>query len=171
MPTVAVPRPPHPPPRQRPDRRDPRPRPVDPRRHHGPAQGDRRRSSARTPSLFEPGRPGTRWLRVQRGGYGRGDLFFKGENPPDGALLHYFLKAEPATPATLEISDPTGDRQDDLHPRRRPGRHQPRSPGTSASTRRPRPRRPWPPTSRSRSTRPSCGPTSRTNRRPRSRRP
>lgn len=58
--------------------------------------------------LFEAGKPGTRWLRVQRGGYGRGDLFFKGENPPDGALLHYFLKAAPAAPATLEISDPTG---------------------------------------------------------------
>jgi hypothetical protein len=58
--------------------------------------------------LFEPGRPGTRWLRVQRGGYGRGDLFFKGENPPDGALLHYFLKAVPEAPGTLEISDPAG---------------------------------------------------------------
>ncbi len=58
--------------------------------------------------LFEPGGPGTRWLRVQRGGYGRGDLFFKGENPPDGALLHYFLKAKPEGPGTLEISDPTG---------------------------------------------------------------
>ena len=58
--------------------------------------------------LFEVGKPGTRWLRVQRGGYGRGDLFFKGENPPDGALVHYFLKAAPAAAATLEISDPTG---------------------------------------------------------------
>ena len=64
--------------------------------------------------LFEPGRPGTRWLRVQRGGYGRGDLFFKGENPPDGALLHFFLKSATtgssatAAIATLEISDPAG---------------------------------------------------------------
>jgi hypothetical protein len=58
--------------------------------------------------LFEPGRPGTRWLRITRGGYGRGDLFFKGENPPDGALLHYYIKAKPAAGATLEITDVTG---------------------------------------------------------------
>ncbi len=56
-------------------------------------------------ALFDPGKPGTRWLRIQRGGYGRGDLFFKGENPPDGALLHFYLKAKPEATATLEISD------------------------------------------------------------------
>jgi photosystem II stability/assembly factor-like uncharacterized protein len=59
-------------------------------------------------ALFETARPGTRWLRIQRGGYGRGDLFFQGENPPDGALIHIYLKAKPAQPATLEISDPMG---------------------------------------------------------------
>ncbi len=59
-------------------------------------------------ALFEPGKAGTRWLRIQRGGYGRGDLFFKGENPPDGALIHYYLKAKPEQPATLEITDATG---------------------------------------------------------------
>ena len=42
------------------------------------------------------------------GGYGRGDFFFKGENPPAGALIHYFLKAKPAASATMEISDITG---------------------------------------------------------------
>ncbi len=57
-------------------------------------------------ALFEPERPGTRWLSIRRGGYGRGDLFFKGENPPDGALLHYYLRAKPGAPATLEIADP-----------------------------------------------------------------
>jgi hypothetical protein len=69
-------------------------------------------------ALFEPGRPGTRWLRIARGGYGRGDLFFKGENPPDGALINFYLKAKAVSsattgssamtgsPATLEISDP-----------------------------------------------------------------
>jgi photosystem II stability/assembly factor-like uncharacterized protein len=57
-------------------------------------------------ALFDPGKPGTRWLRVTRGGYGRGDLFFKGENPPEGALIHFYLKAKPAGPATLEIADP-----------------------------------------------------------------
>ncbi|MBP1660818.1 MAG: hypothetical protein H6P95_2010, partial [Candidatus Aminicenantes bacterium] len=61
-------------------------------------------------ALFEPGRPGTRWLRIQRGGYGRGDLFFKGENPPEGALINFYVKAKPeASPtATLEIADPAG---------------------------------------------------------------
>ncbi len=49
-------------------------------------------------------RPATRWLRIQRGGYGRGDLYFKGENPPTGGvgpLLH----EGPRVPATIEITD------------------------------------------------------------------
>jgi photosystem II stability/assembly factor-like uncharacterized protein len=58
--------------------------------------------------LFEPNKPGTRWLRIARGGYGRGDLFFKGENPPEGALVHFFVKAKPDATATLEIADPSG---------------------------------------------------------------
>jgi hypothetical protein len=44
----------------------------------------------------------------RRGGYGRGDLFFKGENPPFGALLNFFVKAKPAEPGTLEVFDATG---------------------------------------------------------------
>jgi len=59
-------------------------------------------------ALFEPAKPGTRWLRIQRGGYGRGDLYFKGENPPEGALINYYLKARAEASATLEISDPLG---------------------------------------------------------------
>ncbi len=59
-------------------------------------------------ALLEPGRPGTRWLSLARGGYGRGDLYFKGRNPPEGALLHYFLKDKPAAAPTLEIADPAG---------------------------------------------------------------
>ncbi len=31
-----------------------------------------------------------------------------GENPPDGAIVHYFLKAKPASPVTLEILDAKG---------------------------------------------------------------
>lgn len=58
--------------------------------------------------LYETSKPGTRWLQVGRGGYGRGDFFFKGENPPFGALLHFYLKAKPEKPATLEIADVTG---------------------------------------------------------------
>lgn len=61
--------------------------------------------------LFDNKRPGTRWLTVQRGGYGRGDLYFKGENPPLGALLSFYLKDKPASPATLEISDVGGQRR------------------------------------------------------------
>jgi photosystem II stability/assembly factor-like uncharacterized protein len=59
-------------------------------------------------ALLEPGRPGTRWLNLARGGYGRGDLYFKGQNPPEGVLLHYFLKDKPAASPTLEISDAAG---------------------------------------------------------------
>lgn len=61
--------------------------------------------------LFDNKRPGTRWLPIQRGGYGRGDLFFRGENPPQGAFIHFYLKDKPAGPATLEISDITGLRK------------------------------------------------------------
>ena len=57
--------------------------------------------------LFEVNKPGTRWLRIARGGYGRGDLFFKGENPPDGALINFYVKAKPDASATLEIADPS----------------------------------------------------------------
>jgi photosystem II stability/assembly factor-like uncharacterized protein len=64
--------------------------------------------AAQEAALFEPGKAGTRWLRLARGGYGRGDLFYRGENPPAGALLHYYLKAKPEKTATLEISDITG---------------------------------------------------------------
>ncbi|MCX6568161.1 MAG: hypothetical protein NT147_03805, partial [Candidatus Aminicenantes bacterium] len=58
--------------------------------------------------LFEPAKAATRWLRIQRGGYGRGDLFFKGENPPDGALLNFYVKTKPDAAATLEIADLAG---------------------------------------------------------------
>jgi photosystem II stability/assembly factor-like uncharacterized protein len=58
--------------------------------------------------LFESTRPGTQWLRITRGGYGRGNLFFAGENPPSGAIINYYLKEKPAGPISLEISDATG---------------------------------------------------------------
>ena len=58
--------------------------------------------------LFESARPATRWIRQQRGGYGRGNLFFQGENPPQGALLHYYVKEKLDGPLTIEISDVTG---------------------------------------------------------------
>ena len=61
--------------------------------------------------LFENRRPGTRWLSIRRGGYGRGDLYFRGENPPPGALVHFYLKGTAAGPVTVEISDSTGLRK------------------------------------------------------------
>ncbi|MGA2587400.1 MAG: hypothetical protein ABSF88_10315 [Candidatus Aminicenantales bacterium] len=61
--------------------------------------------------LFQNDRPATRWLRIQRGGYGRGNLFYRGENPPTGALIHYYLKDKPAGPVTIEITDITGQQK------------------------------------------------------------
>ncbi len=58
--------------------------------------------------LFEAQRPGTRWLRIARGGYGRGSLYFQGENPPQGVLINYYVKGDAAGPVTVEISDITG---------------------------------------------------------------
>jgi len=58
--------------------------------------------------LFENGRPGTHWLRLSRGGYGRGNLFFAGENPPEGAPVNYYLKDKPSGPVEVEITDATG---------------------------------------------------------------
>ncbi len=58
--------------------------------------------------LFENGRPGTQWLRLSRGGYGRGNLFFAGENPPDGVAVSFYLKDKPSSPVEVEITDATG---------------------------------------------------------------
>lgn len=58
--------------------------------------------------LIDSARPGTHWLRLERGGYGRGNLFFAGENPPEGAIINFFLKEKPAGPVTLQITDATG---------------------------------------------------------------
>lgn len=62
-------------------------------------------------ALLEPGKPGTKWLRLQRGGYGRGDLFFKGENPPQGVPINIYFKAKPDPATTLEITDATGQQK------------------------------------------------------------
>ncbi len=58
--------------------------------------------------LFDDGKVGTQWLRLNRGGYGRGNLFFQGENPPDGATISFYLKDKSTGPITLEITDATG---------------------------------------------------------------
>ncbi|MGB2844370.1 MAG: hypothetical protein WBC02_05915 [Candidatus Aminicenantaceae bacterium] len=59
--------------------------------------------------LFENDRPGTQWLSLRRGGYGRGNLFFQGENPPDGATINFYLKDKPSGPVSIEITDVTGE--------------------------------------------------------------
>ena len=58
--------------------------------------------------LFES-RPAVQWRNISRGfGNWRGDFFFRGENPPSGANIHYYLKSEPRDEILLEISDITG---------------------------------------------------------------
>ncbi len=59
--------------------------------------------------LFESERPGTQWLRQSRGGYGRGNLFFQGENPPSGAAINFYLKDKLSGPVNIEITDSTGN--------------------------------------------------------------
>ena len=56
--------------------------------------------------LFTTTRPATRWLRIQRGGYGRGDLYLPGREPAD-------RRADPP----LQEDRRAGDRRDH---RRRP---------------------------------------------------
>lgn len=59
--------------------------------------------------LFANERPGTQWLSLRRGGYGRGNLYFAGENPPFGARICFYLKDKPAGPVEIEITDATGN--------------------------------------------------------------
>ncbi len=58
--------------------------------------------------LFDSSRTGTQWVRLGRGGYGRGNLFFAGENPQPGAAINFFLKDAPSSPITVEVTDATG---------------------------------------------------------------
>jgi photosystem II stability/assembly factor-like uncharacterized protein len=58
--------------------------------------------------LFENGRQGTQWLDIGRGGYGRGNLYFAGENPPPGAAIDFYLREKPSGPVEVEIADATG---------------------------------------------------------------
>ncbi len=58
--------------------------------------------------LFENEQPGTKWVSLRRGGYGRGNLYFQGENPKTGAAVHFYLKEQPENPVEIEISDAAG---------------------------------------------------------------
>ena len=59
--------------------------------------------------LFDNERPGTHWLSLRRGGYGRGNLYFAGENPTPGATINFYLKDKPSDPLKVEITDVTGN--------------------------------------------------------------
>jgi hypothetical protein len=58
--------------------------------------------------LFKNEQPGTQWLSLRRGGYGRGNLYFEGENPEPGVAISYYLKNKPGGPVEIEIVDATG---------------------------------------------------------------
>ncbi len=61
--------------------------------------------------LFPSQRPGTRWLSQRRGGYGRGNLYFAGENAPRGAAIDFYIKDQPNGPISIEISDAMGSQK------------------------------------------------------------
>ena len=61
--------------------------------------------------VFANSRPGTHWLRLSRGGYGRGNLYFAGENPQAGAPVSFYLKNDASGPVILEIADATGEKK------------------------------------------------------------
>jgi photosystem II stability/assembly factor-like uncharacterized protein len=63
------------------------------------------RTTQETAYLF-PAQPAIRW-RYHHRVYSAGDRY-AAENPPNGAILHYFLKAKPKGPITLEVSDAAG---------------------------------------------------------------
>lgn len=52
-------------------------------------------------------RTATQWLKIQRGG-SRGHLYFEAPNPPDEAVISYFIKNTPDEKFKFEISDITG---------------------------------------------------------------
>ena len=54
-----------------------------------------------------PVRPATRWVIAGRDG-DLGQKTWTGQNPPNGAIISYFLKTEAKTPPTLTISDGAG---------------------------------------------------------------
>ena len=58
--------------------------------------------------LFSKSHPGTHWVSRERGGYGRGNLYFSGENPEPGAVISFYLKNKPSGPIDVEITDVTG---------------------------------------------------------------
>jgi photosystem II stability/assembly factor-like uncharacterized protein len=58
--------------------------------------------------LFEP-RPAVRWVEWDRDA-AFGQATFVAENPPDGALLDYYLNSDATEPVTLTITDAAGEK-------------------------------------------------------------
>jgi hypothetical protein len=52
-------------------------------------------------------RPAIRWNTWNRDG-NLGQRSYKGENPPNGAIISYFLKAQPAGEVNIEVADAAG---------------------------------------------------------------
>ncbi len=52
-------------------------------------------------------RTATQWLKIRRGG-SRGHFYFEASNPPDEAVISYFIKNTPDVKVKIEISDVTG---------------------------------------------------------------
>jgi hypothetical protein len=58
--------------------------------------------------LFEV-RPGTQWLNdISLSRYAGGSKYFRGENPPAGTAISYYLKSAPSGDVKITISDITG---------------------------------------------------------------
>jgi len=54
-------------------------------------------------------RPGTQWLNdTTLGRYAGGSKYFRGENPPQGTAISYYLKSAPGGEIKITISDVTG---------------------------------------------------------------
>ena len=88
-------------PGRRPDRRHPRPRVLDARRHLAPAAADGRRSTrSRGPPLrARPGVPRASGARTPTRRFPPDEPM--AANPPDGAVIDYFLGRDAAGPVTL----------------------------------------------------------------------
>ncbi len=58
-------------------------------------------------------RPAVRWTSWNRDA-ALGQRTFSADNPPDGALIDFYLKAKPEKPVTLTITDGSGEKVEDI---------------------------------------------------------
>lgn len=75
---------------------------------------------AATAHLFDQ-RVATQWANISRGG-SRGQFLFQGENPPDGAMIRFYLGAD-AKDAKLSVSDWKGEQAIEVELKNQPGLH------------------------------------------------